>query len=221
MSNQTWPQEHTDHLMELRKLKISYWQIAKRMNKWFGTEYTREAVAGKAARVLNTNQSEKPPKPLVTDDIDPDEVRALIAKGYTIKALAGKYKVSGGAMTGFCRRNEIQSQWKHEGGAPKTNWTEDETNTLIDLANEGAEIDEMLEALPRMGVNNIIMKLSLLRREMVLPDEAPLEDNISGADLDLAKIMRSQGHSWEAIAMRLRRFTTEEVKQAATAAGIA
>lgn len=218
--NNEWPQAHADYLMELRKLKISYWQIAKRINKRFDTSYTREAVAGKAARILNTKPKDDTPKPTVTDDIDPDEVRGLIAKGYTIKALAGKYGVSGGFMTGFCRRNGIQSQWKHENGAPKTNWTEDETNTLIDLANDGAEIDEMLEALPRMGVNNIIMKLSCLRREMILPDEAFIEDTISNADLDIAKVMRAQGHSWEMIAMRLRRFTAEEVKQAALAEGI-
>jgi GcrA cell cycle regulator len=46
-----WPEEHTQELTRLCEEKYSYRAIATAMNEKFGTNYTKNAVLGKAARI--------------------------------------------------------------------------------------------------------------------------------------------------------------------------
>ena len=79
---QKWPQDHADYYVELAGQNLSYAQMADEMNKKFGTDYTRNALVGRAARTgvkSSYKQIHKPgPKPKVR--LEP-RLRVVAANG--------------------------------------------------------------------------------------------------------------------------------------------
>jgi GcrA cell cycle regulator len=70
MQSTDWPPEHSHALRELHAKGMSYGEIAKEMNRRFGTSYTRNAVLGRGKRIglvtpetMKTRQPARGPKP--------------------------------------------------------------------------------------------------------------------------------------------------------------
>lgn len=213
-----WKGETLDYAMKLDSDGWTVPEIVAELNKKYGLNYTKNKVRGKIWRMKNDG----PPKDRETqiDRIDVDEFTSLRERGYTVDLLSKKFRVSTTTVRKFMKLHGIKSLGKR-GRLAKFRWTDEERETILQMAEEGCLLKEMQEALPEKTGRQITQLLTHFRLTGALPEEGNVfEDHISEADLDLAKIMRSQGHSWDLIAMRLRRFTTEEVKQAATAAGI-
>ena len=76
-TNKAWPQEHSDELVRLLQLsELSFAEIAEQMNADLGTNYSRDAVLGRAWRMNHCKA-----RPPVSPEMQAQRKQARITRG--------------------------------------------------------------------------------------------------------------------------------------------
>ena len=197
---------------------MSLSQTADEVSARFGVDCTRNAVSGRFYRKRMHAEGiikEAKPRQGLTGE-DAEKFRDMYERGMTYAAIGKEFDRN----QEWAKKERIalgieamRFRERSNSGEP-TPWTQEEKDTLLDMVNENCTLEEIYEALPNKNPRQVLAMQNKWRMDGILPDDGYAEDVISGAEIDTAKIMRQQGHSWEMIAIRLRRFTVEEIREA-------
>lgn len=190
-------------------------EIGKRLREEHGLDFSCDKIRGKLWRLRNGTRGEK--RQTQMDTIDLDQFRDLIERGYTTDLIARKLSVATTTVRKFARKHDIKLLG-HLGRIAATKWTHEQRETVKEMAQERCRLQEICEAVPDKTRRQVQQMLTNFRLKGEVDDDGYVfEDTVSDADIEMARIMLNQGHSWEMIAIRLRRFTVEEIRAACEA----